>query len=529
MRNNLLRCPCVIFFALTLGMELLPLQAQDDAVAACHNGLDAAKRGDLDGAIADYSQAIALDPKYAGAYCVRGMAKGQKGDLDGAITDFSHAIDINPEYAAAYNGRGITKAQKGDLAGAIADFSQAIEINPQDAKSYSDRGHAKGEKGNIDGSIADFSKAIELNPQFAGAYYDRGVAKTDKGDFDGAIADYNKAIELDPQYADAYGGRGNAKLKKGDYDGAVADFSQAIVINPQDAGSYSNRGLMKASKGDYDGAIADFNQAIALDPQDADGYYFNRGTAKNEKGDHEGALSDYNKAISLRRAHEDNSSSAPPSVQPDTEKGVSLGTGFFVTSSGYLLTDFHVVKGASTIMVKIGNGIVPASLVAKDTVNDIALLKIDGTHACLPLGDSSSTMLGQTVFTVGFPEPELQGLSPKFTKGDVSSLAGVQDDPRMFQVSVPLQPGNSGGCLVDESGNVVGLIEGTMSTVETAKQSGDLLQNVNYATKINYAKTLLDTVPDAKSGLMPMKTAPAPFTGQVKSVEDATVFIIAGS
>jgi len=206
-----------------------------------------------------------------------------------------------------------------------------------------------------------------------------------------------------------------------------------------------------------------------------------------------------------------------------------LGTGFFVTSTGYLLTDFHVVKDASTISVKIGSGIVPASLVAKDVANDIALLKIDGTNPCLPLGDSSTAPLGQTVFTIGFPEPELQGLSPKLTKGEISSLAGMQDDPRMFQVSLPIQPGNSGGCLVDESGNVVGLIEATLSTVETARQSGDLLQNVNYATKINFAKTLLDTVPDAKSGLMPIKTAPAPFTDQVKSVEQATVFIIAGS
>ena len=171
----------------------------------------------------------------------------------------------------------------------------------------------------------------------------------------------------------------------------------------------------------------------------------------------------------------------------------------------------------------------PASLAAKDAANDLALLKIDGTHACLPLGDSSAALLGQTVFTVGFPKPELQGLSPKLTKGEISSLAGAQDDPRMFQVSVPLQPGNSGGCLVDETGNVVGLIEATLSTVETAKGSGDLLQNVNYATKINFAKTLLDTVPDAKSGLTPIKTTPAPFTDQVKSVEDATVFIIAGS
>jgi S1-C subfamily serine protease len=240
-------------------------------------------------------------------------------------------------------------------------------------------------------------------------------------------------------------------------------------------------------------------------------------------------VADYNEAISHARLHGDALPSVPGAVVPDAEKKVMMGTGFFVTSTGYILTDNHVVKGASTIRVKVGSNIVSAVLAAADASNDLALLKIDGTYPCLPLGDSSGTSLGQTVFTIGFPEPELQGLSPKLTKGEISSLAGIKDDPSMFQISVPVQPGNSGGCLVDESGNVIGLIEATLSTVETAKRSGDLLQNVNYATKINYAKKLLSTVNAANSGLLPVNTTPSTFTEQVKTVEGATVFIIADS
>jgi len=233
----------------------------------------------------------------------------------------------------------------------------------------------------------------------------------------------------------------------------------------------------------------------------------------------------------------DNSTTATPQLTPTpgsaeasgitTVTHFSTGTGFFLTPNGYLLTDFHVIKGASRIKVNTDKGSLPARLIAQDTTDDIALLKVEGDFSCLPLGDSSTVSLGETVFTIGFPEPELEGLSPKLTKGEVSSLNGMQDDSRMLQISVSVQPGNSGGALVDESGNVVGIIEASLSTITTAQSTGDLLQNVNYATKISYAKALLGTVSDSKSWLLPNISPTKSYTEEVTNVRKASVLIVA--
>jgi S1-C subfamily serine protease len=206
---------------------------------------------------------------------------------------------------------------------------------------------------------------------------------------------------------------------------------------------------------------------------------------------------------------------------------IEMGTGFFVTSNGYILTDFHVVTGAHLIQIKNGKGVRTAKLVARDPINDIAVLKVDEATKCLPLGDSGKVTLGQSVFTVGFPNPDVQGLSPKLTKGEVSSLAGLQDDPRMYQISAPVQPGNSGGCLVDDAGNVVGIISSKLNAVAMANATGDVPQNVNYALKISYAKLLLDTLPDLKTGFAPPNTAAVPFDKDVNTVQDSTIMVIA--
>jgi tetratricopeptide (TPR) repeat protein len=114
----------------------------------------------------------------------RGVAKRRKGDYDGAIADCSKAIELDPKYAFAYNSRGAAKDHKGDYDGAIADFSKAIEFDPKYANAYNNRGDAEDHKGDYDGAIADYGKAIELDPKFAIAYYNRGIAKERKGDFD---------------------------------------------------------------------------------------------------------------------------------------------------------------------------------------------------------------------------------------------------------------------------------------------------------------------------------------------------------
>jgi len=89
--------------------------------------------------------------------------------------------------------------------------------------------------------------------------------------------------------------------------------------------------------------------------------------------------------------------------------------------------------------------------------------------------------LGGTVATVGFPNIGLQGFAPKLAKGEIASLSGAGDDGRYFQISVPVQPGNSGGALVDERGNVVGVVSAKLSARAALAASGALPENVNYA------------------------------------------------
>ena len=167
------------------------------------------------------------------------------------------------------------------------------------------------------------------------------------------------------------------------------------------------------------------------------------------------------------------------------------GTGVFVTTDGLILTAAHVVKGISSIQIQTSHGVKQGRLLGVDTKNDLALIKCEGKFQPAPVKAARDVKLGQAVFTIGFPNVELQGVSPKMTRGEISSLAGLQDDPRQWQVSVPVQPGNSGGPLFDEAGNVIGVIVAKLNAIKAAKFTGDLSQNVNYAVKSAPALQLL--------------------------------------
>ncbi len=184
------------------------------------------------------------------------------------------------------------------------------------------------------------------------------------------------------------------------------------------------------------------------------------------------------------------------------------GTAFFITEDGYLLSNYHVIQGATRISVKTSGGLVSARVVKSDSINDIALLKVSGAFRAVPLASGREGKMGDSVFTVGFPNIALQGIEAKFTRGEISSLSGVQDDPREFQISVAVQPGNSGGPLVNASGNVVGIVTARLSDAAGLESSGALPQNVNYATKISYALPLLESVPGLTGKLKPPHPAP---------------------
>jgi len=181
----------------------------------------------------------------------------------------------------------------------------------------------------------------------------------------------------------------------------------------------------------------------------------------------------------------------------------SYGSGVIVSSEGLIVTAAHVVEGSSKIEVISIAGKRTATIVEIDPKNDLAVLRIGGSvYPAAPLTSSRDVKMGQAVFTIGFPNKDIQGASPKLTRGEISSVSGIRDEPTQWQISVPVQSGNSGSPLFDESGNVVGIVVSKLNALETAKTTGDLVQNVNYAVKNAYLMPMLekfsDKLPSAK-------------------------------
>jgi S1-C subfamily serine protease len=202
------------------------------------------------------------------------------------------------------------------------------------------------------------------------------------------------------------------------------------------------------------------------------------------------------------------------------------GTGFFITDDGYLISNYHVIKDASTVRLVTGVGLIEATVVKVDTANDLVLLKAEGKFVPLPIAASRGVKLGGLVATVGFPNIGLQGFSPKLAKGEIASLSGAQDDARYFQISVPVQPGNSGGALVDERGNVVGVVSAKLDAATALAASGALPENVNYAVKSSFLLSFLESVPAVSAKLKEPITVDRKFEDVVKSAQDAAVLVL---
>ncbi len=204
----------------------------------------------------------------------------------------------------------------------------------------------------------------------------------------------------------------------------------------------------------------------------------------------------------------------------------SSGSGFFITEDGYLITNEHVAGDGAQVRLVTAAGIIPAKVVKVDAANDLALLKAEGKFAALPVATSRAVKLGSTVATVGFPNIGLQGFAPKFARGEIGSLSGPQDDARYFQISVPVQPGNSGGALVDEHGNVVGVVSAKLSAKAALSTSGALPENVNYAVKSSFLLGFLESVPEVAAKLKEPNTTDMKFEDVVEQAKEAAVLVL---
>lgn len=179
---------------------------------------------------------------------------------------------------------------------------------------------------------------------------------------------------------------------------------------------------------------------------------------------------------------------SPKSSEKNT---ISSGTGFIISKNGHILTNSHVIHGASEIEVELNNETYKAKLLEEDKQNDIALLKIDKNDTSHINLNQNEIKKGTNICALGYPLVNLQGKELKATFGNVNSLSGFQGDPRFYQMDSAIQPGNSGGPLLDKFGNVIGIVTAKLNQLATYKVSGSFNQNVNYALKINYVVPLL--------------------------------------
>ena len=146
----------------------------------------------------------------AAFYNSRAIKRRLENDFDGAIADYTQSIALDP-LPLTYSNRGNSKRLKKDFKGAIADFSEALRLDPQYAPGYANRALVKNESEDIEGAIADYTKAIQLQPNYTSAYTNREGAYERNGDLQRARADYSKAVSLpEGQYTDGRWGREEA-------------------------------------------------------------------------------------------------------------------------------------------------------------------------------------------------------------------------------------------------------------------------------------------------------------------------------
>lgn len=179
---------------------------------------------------------------------------------------------------------------------------------------------------------------------------------------------------------------------------------------------------------------------------------------------------------------------APPVSEAETlpsENTVYSGSGFFVSANGDGITNQHVVEGCSEVTIA-GKG--KANVTAIDQANDLALIKLlDGVPTEAVRFRTQTAQLGEQAFVLGFPLAGTLDNGLNFTTGTVSSLAGIGGNSTMVQFTAPIQPGNSGGPIVDTQGRLVGITVAKLKDIETLKSSGQLPQNVNFGIKSEIA------------------------------------------
>ena len=216
--------------------------------------------------------------------------------------------------------------------------------------------------------------------------------------------------------------------------------------------------------------------------------------------------------------------SSTDNIANSPSEGASSGTGYAISSNGYIVTNHHVTNGSNSIKVRGVNGdfskTYNAKVIIEDKNNDLSIIKIDDpkftTLGTIPyIIANRASDVGSSVFVLGYPLRATMGDEVKLTNGIISSKSGFQGDVTSYQITAPVQPGNSGGPLFDDKGNIIGIIN--------AKHIG--AENASYAIKASYLMNLIDLMPTPPKLQTISTVSGKPLTEQVKILKKFTYII----
>ncbi len=357
----------------------------------------------------------------------------------------------------------------------------------------------------------------------------KGVTRIAFNVYAGAkIRVYNFKIERQSLYAKVSSmiTDGDRLMRDGSYYQAALEYSKAIDKGYKNYDIYFKRANAYFASEFYNNTIEDCTKAISY--KSTTDAYLLRGKAKLLKSDLSG-IDDLKQGGSagqalVREMELDKTTKTNRPVPEDERQYQATGSGFFITTNGVIATNYHVVDGATgvDVFVNSDNGVkkYSAKVLISDKTNDISLLQIEDSSfsqiPALPYAVNTSIQdVGTSVFALGYPMSNILGEEIKVTDGIISSKTGYQGDIVTYQISVPIQPGNSGGPLFDKQGNLVGI---TNAGVPDA-------QNVGYAIKTSYLKNLIDVAPTTISLPANNSISGLSFTEKIKRLTPYIVLI----
>lgn len=179
----------------------------------------------------------------------------------------------------------------------------------------------------------------------------------------------------------------------------------------------------------------------------------------------------------------------PAATASSTPPRESSGSGFYVSREGHLITNDHVVRDCRSLRTAGGE---PLTLVGRDARNDLALLRGAAVNGVASIRVAPALAQGETVLTYGYPLRGVLSASGQLGAGMVTALSGLRENPLQIQIDVPIQTGNSGGPLMDERGQVAGVVVAKLDALRVARVTGDIPQNVNFAISAAPLQALLD-------------------------------------